>query len=70
MVTIFFEQLQIITVERMAYILSKYKDNPAHPSFAELRRAGPIRVDDTLSNGAGPIRVDDTLSNGAGRWRG
>jgi len=26
MVTIFFEQLHIITVERMAYILSKHKE--------------------------------------------
>jgi hypothetical protein len=30
----------------------------------------PIRVNNTLNNGAGPIRVNDTLDNGASRARG
>jgi hypothetical protein len=42
------------------------RDDPIRVEDTLSDGAGPIRVEDTLSNGAGPIRVEDTLSDGAG----
>ena len=41
------------------------------PCFLAKARRGPprndpVRVNDTLNNGADPVRVNDTLNNGAG----